>query len=93
MADRTTETTVTFRHGFTLRAVDGVQPGGTYRLVTDEDAIPGLSFLAYRRVATMLHTPALGSRSGGGQVFEIDPDELAIALTTDGQGGGAARSA
>jgi hypothetical protein len=45
MAVRTTETTVTFRHPFTLTSLDGPQPAGTYRLVTDEEEILGLSFL------------------------------------------------
>jgi hypothetical protein len=59
MADRTTETTVTFKHPFSLTSLDSRQPAGTYRLVMDEEEILGLSFLAFRRTATMLHIPAL----------------------------------
>jgi hypothetical protein len=40
---RTTETMVTFRHPFVLAAVAATQPAGTYRLVTEEEEIPGLS--------------------------------------------------
>jgi hypothetical protein len=32
---------------------------GRYRLVTDEDEMLGLSFLAFPRTATMLHIPAI----------------------------------
>jgi hypothetical protein len=55
MSTRTTETTVTLIRSFVLTAVAGVQPAGTYRLVTEEEQIPGLSFAAFQRRATMLH--------------------------------------
>ena len=58
MSTRTTETTVTFSRSFTLSAVDGVLPAGTYRVSVDEEEIDGLSFRAFQRVATMLHLPA-----------------------------------
>ena len=41
---RSIETTVTFRRPFTLAALDGVQPAGTYRLVEEQEEIAGLSF-------------------------------------------------
>jgi hypothetical protein len=80
---RTTETTVTFQHPFTLSAFDSEQPAGTYRLVIDEEEIIGLSFLAYHRVATMLHTPALAAVGGRQQVFPTNSTELETALQTD----------
>ena len=39
MSTRTTETTVTFRRSFTLLALEGAQPAGTYRLVTEEEQV------------------------------------------------------
>jgi hypothetical protein len=42
---RTIETMVTFRHPFGLAAMEATQPAGTYRLVTEEEEIPGLSSL------------------------------------------------
>lgn len=83
MAFRTQETTVTFRHPFTLSGIDGPQPAGTYRLVIDEEEIPDVSILAYRRSATMLHLPAIGTPSGIRQVFPVRGDELAAALDAD----------
>jgi len=80
---RTTETTVTFQHPFFLWAFDDKQPAGTYRLVIDEEEIIGLSFLAYQRIATMLHTPALAATGGRHQVFSTDPRELETALQAD----------
>ncbi|MGE0701144.1 MAG: hypothetical protein AB7O57_18765 [Hyphomicrobiaceae bacterium] len=80
MSMRTTETTVTFRRPFTLLALEGTQPAGTYRLVTEEEQIPGLSFTAFRRTATLLHLPADPIPGGMRQVVSISPDELAEAL-------------
>ena len=85
MATRTTETTVTFRRPFALTAVDGVQPAGTYRVETDEELLPGLSFHAFQRVATMLHLPAMSAPGRTREVVTVDPTELAIALEADGK--------
>ncbi|WP_338000432.1 hypothetical protein [Chelativorans sp. YIM 93263] len=66
-----------------LSVFDTWQPAGTYRLVVDEEEIFGLSFLAYRRTATLLHTPAISVQRGRHQVVEVDPEELAAALDAD----------
>jgi hypothetical protein len=86
MAVRTTETTVTFTHPFVLSSVEGPLPAGSYRLVTDEEEIPGLSFLAFRHAATMLHLPALSSPDLTRQVVPVDRTELAAVLAADGAG-------
>jgi hypothetical protein len=85
MAIRTTETTVTFRHPFTLTSLDRPQPAGTYQLVTDEEEILGLSFLAFQRTATMLHIPPISISGSPTQVFHVNSAELAAALEADGQ--------
>jgi hypothetical protein len=83
MPERTTETTVTFKHPFMLGSFDGLQPAGTYRLVIDEEEILGLSFPAYRRISTLLHVPAGSGASGKWQAFPVDPRELEAALEAD----------
>ena len=83
MTVRTRESTVTFRRPFMLSAFDRPQPAGTYRLVTDEEEILGLSFLAYRQTAAMLHTPAISVPDSSHQVFVIDSEELTRALEAD----------
>jgi hypothetical protein len=85
MTTRTTETTVAFRRPFTLAAIDGVLPAGTYRVETDEELLEGLSFDAYQRVATMLHLPAMSAPGGRRQVVNVDPVELAALLEADGK--------
>jgi hypothetical protein len=80
---RTHETTATFSRAFALTDVDRPLPAGTYRIDVDEEDIPGLSFLAFRRTATTLHCPALSSPQGRSEIFRINPDELAAALEAD----------
>jgi hypothetical protein len=80
---RTSETTVTFRYPFRLTAIDGVQPPGTYRVVVDEERIEGLTFPAFRRIATTIHLPAIMVRSTVSQVAPVDPAELDAALEAD----------
>lgn len=83
MTTRNTETALTFSKAFALSDVDRPLPAGTYRVVYDEEDIPGLSFLAFRRVATMLQVPALSAPGGPTEMFLVNPDELAAALEAD----------
>jgi hypothetical protein len=83
MDRRTSREAVTFARQFALRGIDGEQPAGTYLVETDEELVPGLSFLAWRRVATVMLLP---SRPGGpvpGRIATIDPLELEAALARD----------
>ena len=84
MTTRSKEITLTFSKAFALSEVDRPLPAGTYRVVVDEEDIPGLSFLAFRRIATMLHVPALSAPAGGpNEMFLVNPDELAAAFEAD----------
>jgi hypothetical protein len=83
MTVRTTTKSVTFRRPFFLKGADGFQPAGTYVVETEEEAFPGLSFLAYRRLST---TMILSNRYGGSvvrQVVTIDPADLEAAQARD----------
>jgi hypothetical protein len=88
MTIRTTRKTVTFSRPFALSGVDNIQPSGTYTVDTDEELIEGLSFLAYRRVATLLHLPSTSSRVGVTELVTINPSELEAALKRDIQQSG-----
>ena len=83
MSTRTTVSTVTFRRPFTLSALEAAQPAGTYRLVTEEEQIPGLSFTAFRRTETLLYLPADPVPGGTRQAVSISSAELADALAAD----------
>jgi hypothetical protein len=83
MTVRTSRKSVTVTPPFSLSGIDEVQPGGTYTVESDEELLPGLSFPAYRRVATLIF---LRSRGGGPiveEVVDIDPLELQAAQERD----------
>ena len=73
---RTTRESVTFDQPFSLYAIDGVQPAGTYNVDIDEDLIEGLSFLAYRRIATTIYLPLRHGGAASVQAVRVDPREL-----------------
>ena len=79
METRTVRKTVTFTQPFALAGVDGIQPAGTYDVDTDEETIDDVSFIAWRRVATMIHL----RKDGAMQVYPIDPLALAASLVRD----------
>ena len=58
-------------------------PAGAYEVVTDEETIEGLSFEAFRRVATMIKVPAEGSRGLAMEVISIGSVDLADAQRID----------
>ncbi|ANY82644.1 hypothetical protein BB934_30735 (plasmid) [Microvirga ossetica] len=76
---RTTRETMTFDRPFSLMAVDKMQPAGTYAIDIDEELIEGLSFLAYRRVATTIYLPLHQGNHGSVQAVRVDPQELTAA--------------
>jgi hypothetical protein len=80
---RTTRATVSFSHPFTLRNLEGVQPAGEYVVLTDDELIEGLSRLAYRRVATLLQTPAVSASQQLTQSIAISQTELDAAVMKD----------
>ena len=73
--------TVIFSKPFLLKGVDRTLPAGSYRVVTDQELIEGVSFPAYRRVATMIFVPGAQGRSI--EMVTIDPIDLRAALDQD----------
>lgn len=81
MTMRTTNKTITFHQPFRLEGVDGVLPPADYRVVTDEEIIEGLSFVAYHRVATNIFVPAPSGSAV--EMVSIDPSDLEAAQAKD----------
>jgi hypothetical protein len=79
MFTRTKTRTVHFNAPFTLAGLQGVCPPGDYQVQDDEEQITGISWLAYRRVSTMIEVDA-GTRKS---LFDIDPADLDAALEKD----------
>jgi len=76
---RTTRQIFTFDRSFSLMAIDEVQPAGTYTVDIAEELIEGLSFLAYRRVATTIYLPVRRAGAGSVQAIRVEPSELEAA--------------
>jgi hypothetical protein len=85
MTMRTTSRTVTFIHPFNLSGMDEEQPAGTYTVETDEELLQTLSLPAYKRISTLIRLPARPRSTMVTQIVEINPQELAAALTRDAQ--------
>ncbi|MEJ0078385.1 MAG: hypothetical protein WDO17_23665 [Alphaproteobacteria bacterium] len=84
MLTRTRDATWTFHKPFMIKGIDRLLPPGSYRVVTDEELIEGLSFPAYRRVATMMFVP--GSHAASLEMLNIEPAELQAAHERDSAG-------
>lgn len=83
MTTRTRESFVRFRHPFALKGVEHAIPPGEYKVTTEESAIEGLTFLAYRRVATSIVLPLSAATSASIEMVTIDPADLQSALERD----------
>ena len=86
MTIRSRRETVMFRHPFRIRGIERVLPAGAYEVITDEEAIEGLTFSAYRRVATMIVVPAEGAHNSM-EVLSIGSVDLANAQAADASAG------
>jgi hypothetical protein len=58
-------------------------PAGDYEVITDEEMIEGLSFAAFRRVATMIMVPATAPRSSAMEMISISSVDLSDAQRID----------
>jgi hypothetical protein len=83
MTIRTTEASVRFQRPFVLNGSERIYPAGAYRVVTDEEMIDGLSFLAYRRVSTMMFVPGRVPGGSSMEMIVVDPADLETAQRTD----------
>lgn len=81
MLTRTQRTTIVFARPFVLPGVPAPLPAGTYAVDTEEELVQGLSFPAYRRVAT-----SITRQAGAGafaETFAVDAQALAAAEAAD----------
>jgi len=82
MASRTTRKTVSFHRPFVLGDFNEVLPAGNYVVETEEELLSGLSFLAYRRVVSMIEVPETRNKQVN-RMLMFAPEFLDIALEHD----------
>lgn len=84
MDARTRTGLVEFRHPFLLSARPGPMPAGRYRVVMEEERLPGISFPAWRRTRMTIarHGLASGRMPRG---TPLTSAELVAALVADGE--------
>jgi hypothetical protein len=83
MTIRSRRETITFQHPFRIKGIDRSLPAGDYGVITDEEMIEGLSFAAYRRIATMIVVPAAPPRSSTMEMISISSVDLSDAQRID----------
>lgn len=83
MIARSISKDVVFNRPFVLKGIGRTLPAGSYRVVTDEELIEGISFPVYRRVATMIFVPASTRWTSAIEMVAIDPLDLQAALDRD----------
>jgi len=83
MTMRTTKSTVTFVRPFRLGEFGEQLPAGRYPMETDEGLLPGMSFPAYQRTATLMQLMPDPERPGVTEIALVDPRQLEEALTMD----------
>ena len=81
MLSRTCHEDMVFARPFVLKGWAKPHPAGSYDVETEEELIEGLSFPAWRRVATTITRKV---RDGGiVQAITVDPQDLAEAKAAD----------
>jgi len=83
MHSQTKNSTIHFDNSFFLPGADRTLPPGDYRVLEDIELVEGLSWIAYRRTATYVEVPAIGTAGTKVQRFKVDFDELTAMLGQD----------
>ena len=82
MTTRSRRETIIFQHPFRIKGIDRLLPAGAYEVITDEEMIEGLSFPAFRRIATMIMVPAV-AQNATMEMVSIGSVDLADAQHAD----------
>ena len=83
MTIRTTRSTMVFKQPFKIQHFDHALPAGSYEVVTEEEQLHGISFLAYRHLQTYFYRQSSANQKGIQQSYDVDPEDLAVAFARD----------
>jgi len=87
MTERIARAAVTFVEPFFVEGLGREQRAGTYEVETVEEAIDGLSFLAYRTVSMSIVLPLPGHGPHSHQLARIDASLVRAAIRHGAEGG------
>ncbi len=79
MPTRFVKSEVVFRRPFVLDGFERVEPAGTYTVESEEESLDAVSFLAWKRLATVMHL----THDGTTEYVRIDPQDLRKAEARD----------
>ncbi len=85
MTTRAQSMRVTFLRTFVLKALEGVQPAGTYSVETRKEFNRFLPFVGTNRTSTWIRVCRNPGIGGVLQLVNIDPLDLAAALMRDSE--------
>lgn len=88
MTIRTSSKFVIFNHPFKIGMLSELQPAGSYQVDTDEELIEGLSFVAYKRILTIIHLHSKTKLKNLTRALTISAKDLETALRKDRGDGG-----
>jgi hypothetical protein len=83
MFARTKHRRVHFTGPFWIPDLSEMVPPGDYDVDEDEELIEGISWLAYRRVATFIRLPATAENKFRMRLLAIAPEELERLIAVD----------
>lgn len=80
---RSTIATVTFSSSFCLAGHEAPFPAGTYEVLSEDERLEGLSFEAFRRIATFLRITGTGLSAGRTELLPVSQQDLDAAVLAD----------
>jgi hypothetical protein len=86
MMTRTQQGTIHFNAPALLDGLDYPLGPGDYELNEDEELIEGISWLAYRRVATFITIPPTSANGNVRRMLPVDAEAIEELLRRDGLG-------
>lgn len=80
---RSSTATVIFANSFHLPGHEADFPSGSYEVLREDERLDGLTFEAFRRVATYLRVWGRGAQAGQSELLSITEQDLDAALLAD----------
>ncbi|SNY91178.1 hypothetical protein SAMN04515647_1391 [Cohaesibacter sp. ES.047] len=83
MQNRVTTSIIHFDHPFQFSGSDKSYPPGDYKLTREDEAIEGISWMAYRCKSICIDVPSIGRAKGKTERYTVAQDELTAMVHRD----------